>query len=80
MAAGSGKSFKCDQNLDITLQGNVKVTVTIKKIQLQPFGGEGDASFGEGNQLLKITACLTYGTFWFLVLVVIKCIQTLGKK
>lgn len=49
MAAGSGKSFKCGQNLDITLQGNVKVTVTIKKIQLQPFGGEGDASFGEAD-------------------------------
>lgn len=51
MTAGSGKSFKCDQDLDIVLQSKVKVTVTIKKMQLQPFDGEGkgDARFGEGT-------------------------------
>ena len=49
ITAGHDKSFKCDQDLDITLQGNVKVTVTIKKIQLQPFGGNDGADFGEGK-------------------------------
>ena len=50
MTAGSGKSFKCDQDLNIVLQGKVKVTVVIKKMQLQPFDveGKGDAHFGEG--------------------------------
>ena len=51
MTAGSDKSFKCDQDLNIVLQGKVKVTVMIKKMQLQPFDGEGkgDAHFGEGT-------------------------------
>ena len=56
MTAGSGKSFKCDQDLNIVLQGNVKVTVTIKKMQLQPFPakGEDDTTFGEGTVLFRM--------------------------
>ena len=49
MTASNGKSFKCDQEQDITLQGNVKVTVAIKKMQLQPFKSDENAVFGEGN-------------------------------
>ena len=50
MTAGSDKSFKCDQDLHIVLQSKVNVTVMIKKMQLQPFEGEGkgEAHFGEG--------------------------------
>ena len=48
MTANSGKSFKCDQDQDIPLQGGSKVTVKIKQIQLQPFGSDGKKEFGEG--------------------------------
>lgn len=49
MTASDGKSFKCDQEQDITLQGNVKVTVAIKKMQLQPFKSDENAVFGEAD-------------------------------
>ena len=45
ITAKKEKSFKCSESLDITLEGNVKVTVNVKKIQVQPFGGD----FGEGK-------------------------------
>ena len=50
MTATSGKSFKCDQHLDIPLKAENKVTVTvmIKQIHLQPFGSDDKKEFGEG--------------------------------
>ncbi|XP_078379146.1 lysosome-associated membrane glycoprotein 1-like isoform X2 [Oculina patagonica] len=44
ITASKEKSYKCVDSLDIVLNGNVKVTVTMKQIQVQPFGSEfGDA-------------------------------------
>ena len=60
MTAGSGKSFKCKQDQDITLQGNNKVTVVIKKMQLQPFNEEDKAVFGEGKRTLKVSHCYLF--------------------
>ena len=50
MTATSGKSFKCDQRLDIPLKAENKVTVTVmmKQIHLQPFGSDDKKEFGEG--------------------------------
>lgn len=45
MTATKEKSFKCSESLDITLEGKSKVTVSIKKIKVQPFGSD----FGEGR-------------------------------
>lgn len=45
MTAAKEKSFKCSESLDITLEGKSKVTVSIKKIKVQPFGSD----FGEGR-------------------------------
>lgn len=47
--AGSQKSFKCNQELDIALQGTVKVIVIIKRIQLQPFDDNQKGSFDDGK-------------------------------
>ncbi|XP_027053758.1 lysosome-associated membrane glycoprotein 1-like [Pocillopora damicornis] len=45
MTAAKEKSFKCSESLDITLEGKSKVTVSIKKIKVQPFGSD----FGEAD-------------------------------
>ncbi|XP_074632916.1 lysosome-associated membrane glycoprotein 1-like isoform X1 [Acropora palmata] len=47
--AGSQKSFKCNQELDIALQGTVKVIVIIKRIQLQPFDDNQKGSFDDAD-------------------------------
>lgn len=52
--AGSQKSFKCNQELAIPLQGTVKVTVTIKRIQLQPFDDNQKGSFDDGKSFLVV--------------------------
>lgn len=46
ITANKKKSFKCSEYLEITLNSNVQVTVTVNKIQVQPFGD----SFGEGKK------------------------------
>ena len=48
MTATSGKSFKCDQHLDIPLKAENKVKVMIKQIHLQPFSSDAKKEFGEG--------------------------------
>lgn len=45
MTAAKEKSFKCSEILDIPLEGKNVVTVSIKKIEVQPFGGD----FGEAD-------------------------------
>ncbi|KAJ7392649.1 Lysosome-associated membrane glycoprotein 1 [Desmophyllum pertusum] len=45
MAAKKDKSFQCSESEDVVLNGDVKVTVTVKKIQVQPFGED----FGEAD-------------------------------
>ncbi|XP_068686379.1 lysosome-associated membrane glycoprotein 1-like [Montipora foliosa] len=40
IGANSNRSFKCDQEMVIPLQGKVKVVVSMRKIWLQPFTGK----------------------------------------
>lgn len=54
ITASKEKSYKCADSQDIVLNGNVKVTVTMKKIQVQPFGSE----FGDGKKTSNIFVCL----------------------
>lgn len=49
MTATSGKSFKCDQHLDIPLKAENKVKVMIKQIHLQPFSSDAKKEFGEAD-------------------------------
>ena len=46
ITASKEKSYKCSESRDIVLNGKVKVTVTVKKIQVQPFG----SNFGDGKR------------------------------
>lgn len=45
ITATKDKSFNCSENLDIPLEGENEVSVSIKKIEVQPFGGD----FGEAD-------------------------------
>ena len=45
ITASEEKSYKCSVSQDIVLDGNIKVIVTVSKIQVQPFG----STFGDGK-------------------------------
>ena len=47
ITAKKDKSFECSSNLKIALNSKEQATVTMNKIQVQPFGD----SFGEGTLL-----------------------------
>ena len=46
ITASKEKSFECSEGLKIALKSKEQVTVTMNKIQVQPFGD----SFGEGKK------------------------------
>lgn len=46
ITANKEKSFQCSKSLDIALKSKEPVTVTMKKIKVQPFGD----SFGKGKK------------------------------